>query len=109
MKNLSEFIGEQLKIKKDTNVYKNDIDLDSLPINVIKNQRTGECFQWFKWWKHLRENGPMSKVQLLSDFNLVTTSYATMFADLNKRRIIVTGPKKGLLMANDPDKWVVRK
>jgi len=103
MKTLKELLFEKLKINSKSQV----IDIDKYkpedfcyPIGT----KDGREYLWFKWWKYLIENGPTSKKELLSAFNLVVTSYSAMFAKLSKQNIIV--PVKGKLEAKDPDQWI---
>ena len=100
MNNINEYISEKLIINKDIRV-KVGLSDDEYPISIKK--KSGVKYQWFQWWEHLRDNGPMSKHDLLKDFHLQPTSYSTMFADLSKRNIIV--PIKGKLEAKDPSEW----
>lgn len=100
MNNISEYISEKLIINKDIRFNKGLSD-DEFPIPIKK--KSGEKYLWFQWWEYLKDNGPMSKHDLLTDFHLQPTSYSTMFADLSKRNIIV--PVKGKLEAKDPSEW----
>ena len=102
MKNLKELLFEKLKINSKSKV----IDINYKPEDFCYpiTTNSGKEYLWFKWWKYLIDNGPMSKKQLLSDFNLAITSYSTMFAKLSKRNIIV--PIKGKLEAKEPDQWI---
>lgn len=99
MNNLNYYIFEKLRINKD---IKLDKDNDDYPYPI--KRKSGEKYLWFQWWEYLNDNGPMSKRDLLTHFNLQPTSYSTMFADLSKRNIIV--PVKGKLVAKDPDEWI---
>lgn len=100
MNNIIEYISEKLIINKNLRFNKGFSD-DEFPVPIKK--KSGEKYLWFQWWEHLKDNGPMSKHDLLTDFHLQPTSYSTMFADLNKRNIIV--PIKGKLEAKDPSEW----
>ena len=105
MKSIKEFIIEKFKINSKT-VNTNYIDSDDYNDNdFIRPVKTknGKEFQWFTWWKYLWDNGPMTKHDLLTHFNLQPTSYSTIFADLSKHNIIV--PIKGKLEAKKPDEW----
>ena len=102
MRKLIDII-EGLKINSHTKI--NHISNNYKPEDFCYPTETkeGKEYMWFKWWKYLVDNGPMSKRDLLRKFNLVTTSYSTMFAKLSKRNIIV--PKAGKLEAISPDNW----
>lgn len=100
MNNISEYISEKLIINKDIRFNKGLSD-DEFPIKVKK--KSGEKYLWFQWWEYLKDNGSMSKHDLLTDFHLQPTSYSTEFAKLSKRNIIV--PVKGKLEAKDPSEW----
>ena len=106
MKGLNHYIKEAFKITGDTKINKlsdvsDNYNDDDFPCRVRK--RSGQEFQWFTWWKYLMDNGPTSKRDLLSHFNLVTTSYPTLFAKLSKQNVIV--PSHGNLEAKKPDEW----
>jgi len=103
MKQLSNYIIEKFKINSNTvnNNFKDSDDYDDF-IYPVK-AKNGKEFQWFIWWKYLLNNGPMSKYDLLTHFNLQPTSYSTIFAQLSKKNIIV--PLQGKLEAKTPDEW----
>ena len=103
MKEISTYILEGIKVNSKSKVYKDaDSYTDDDFIYPVKT-RAGNEFQWFTWWKYLMKNGPMSKHDLLIDFDLQPTSYATQFAQLSKKNIIV--PSHGKLEAKTPDEW----
>lgn len=101
MNDINNYISEKLIINKNLK-FKSGPD-ESDFIYPIK-KKSGEKYLWFKWWEYLRDNGPMSKHDLLTEFGLKPTSYATEFAKLNRRNIIV--PIKGKLEAKEPETWV---
>ena len=102
MKNLKELLVEKLKINSQSKVDSDNYNPKDFcyPIET----KGGKEYLWFKWWKYLIDNGPMSKKDLLREFNLEVTSYSTMFAKLSKRNIII--PIKGKLEAKKPDEWI---
>ena len=99
MKNIKELLVEKLKINSQSKVNNNDYGDFCYPTTTA----AGKEYLWFKWWKYLIDNGPISKKDLLRKFNLMETSYGTQFAKLSKRNIIV--PIKGKLEAKEPDEW----
>lgn len=101
MKTLKELLFEKLKINSNSKVYNNDYNPENFCYPIMT--KNGKEYLWFRWWKYLIDNGPMSKKQLLADFNLEVTSYSTEFAKLSRRNIIV--PVKGKLEAKDPEQW----
>lgn len=100
MKNLKELLVEKLKINSQSKVHNNEYNDFCYPITT----NSGKEYLWFKWWKYLIDNGPISKKDLLRKFNLMETSYSTQFAKLSKRNIIV--PKGGKLEAKEPNEWI---
>lgn len=100
MKNLKELLVEKLKINSQSKVNNSDYDNFCYPTH----NSNGKEKLWFRWWKYLIDNGPMSKSDLLNQFGLTPTSYGTEFAKLSKRNIIV--PIKGKLEAKEPDEWI---
>lgn len=115
MKNLNEFVIEKLQLNPDSKITVRpqepegyDAKFDEKKYRGVHFRykpytKTGEKFQWFKWWEYLNDHGPTSKRDLLATFNL-NFGYSTQFASLSKRRIIV--PQKGKLVANSPEDWV---
>lgn len=98
MKNLKELLVEKLKINSQSKV--DEYGDFCYPITT----NSGKEYLWFKWWKYLIDNGPMSKPDLLNHFGLKPTSYSTEFSKLSKRNIIT--PVKGKLEAKEPDEWI---
>lgn len=105
MKQINDYITEKFLINKNTKIDNNYYD-DAI-YKMRKNN--GELFQWAQWWEYLMENGPHSKYDLLTHFNLVPTSYANQFALLARRNIIVPNKKTKKLEAQPIEKWVESK
>ena len=113
MKQLNEFVIEKLQLNPDskisTNHYKpkklpSAYNEDDFPIKTRK--KNGDKFQWFQWWEYLMYKGPMSKHDLLVEFDLAPTSYSTQFTHLSRSNIIV--PQKGKWVAMPPEEWKVK-
>ena len=94
---LDDYILEGLKINSKSKVYKDADSYTDDDFLYPVRKKSGEEYQWFTGWKYLMKNGPMSKHDLLTDFDLQPTSYATQFAQLSKKNIIV--PSHGKLEA----------
>lgn len=105
MRTISEYIDEGLSINKNTKFRKMG-DYDDTDAKYKMTKKNGEKYLWAQWWEYLMDKGPMSKVDLLSDFNLAVTSYSTEFAKLSKRNIIVPNKKTRKLEARDISEWV---
>jgi len=104
MRNIIEFIDEGLSISKDTKFKKMSVDDTNAKYKMTK--KNGEKYLWAQWWEYLLNEGPMSKVDLLSHFGLQVTSYSTEFAKLSKRNIIVPNKKTRKLEAKPIEEWV---
>ena len=105
MKKITEYILEKLHVSQ---FKKDEHDLDAFmdkDFPRATSTKEGKEYLWFKWWKYLCINGPTSKRDLLIEFKLQPTSYATMFAKLSKENIIT--PEKGKLVAKKVSEWKV--
>ena len=100
MKQLNEFVIEKLQLNPDSKISTNHYK----PIKTRK--KNGDKFQWFQWWEYLMYKGPMSKHDLLVEFDLAPTSYSTQFTHLSRSNIIV--PQKGKWVAMPPEEWKVK-
>lgn len=100
---MNDYIDEGLKINSKTKVKPSIHGYTDEDFIYKVRKKSGEEFQWFTWWKFLMSNGPMSKKDLLKEFNLLPTSYSTQFAQLSKKNIIV--PSHGKLEAKRPEEW----
>lgn len=108
MKNIVLYIKEGFKLssknaKKILKVSKiadpNNLDTEDIPEEFMdekfpddKKRRVmnnGKELLWWKFWRYLAINGPMTKEDLLTAFNLKVTSYTTLFVQLNKENIIL--------------------
>lgn len=105
MKQINDYITEKFLINKNTKIDNNYYD-DAI---YKMRKKNGELFQWAQWWEYLMEKGPHSKYDLLTHFNLAPTSYATQFAQLARRNIIVPNKKTKKLEAQPIEKWVESK
>jgi len=104
MRNINDYIDEGLSINKNTKFKKMTVDDTDAKYKMTK--KNGEKYLWAQWWQYLMNEGPMSKVDLLSHFGLQVTSYSTEFAKLSKRNIIVPNKKTKKLEAHDISEWV---
>ena len=103
MENITNYILEGLKINANSKVNQGADKFNEDDFIYPVRTKSGKEFKWFSWWKHLMDNGPMTKHDLLVDFDLQPTSYGTEFAKLSKRNIIV--PSHGKLEAKKPSEW----
>ena len=61
---------------------------------------------WFKVYSELKQNGPMTKKEVLRALGKKETSYSDMFAEMTARGIIaVDKSKRGALKAVPEDQW----
>lgn len=71
--------------------------------------KNGKAFLWWKFWVILKKYGPMPKKEILRNLGLKETSYATMFAELSTKNIIVPNKKTKKLEPIDPSEWKLTK
>ena len=103
MKNFNDFLFERLQLNNDSKIKNTSQAFKEEDFPIPIRNKNGDKFQWFQWWEYLFDNGPTSKHNLLTEFELSPTSYSTQFASLSKRNIII--PQKGKLVAILPEKW----
>ena len=100
-------ISENCIIKDMFSAIKNrqNIKLPDCLYDPKKNthKSNGEELMWFKVWKILDENGPMTKAEVLTSMGLKPTSYATSFALWSSCNMIVGD--KGKLKALPSNEW----
>ena len=110
MKQLNEYLSNQIKSK----YYGDALDWESwldctFPDDKKPRIVAGRELLWWRCYKLLCSEGPMTKAEILTKLGLKPTSYTSMFTLLSKQNIIVPNKKTRKLEPRDPSEWKLNK